>query len=286
MSLTNLHELLLDHLIEEHRAQTHLATFSLLGGDDAPHGIRKRIFRQTTRNVEILFERMVDLLAPDTILEIGAHEAGFSRRCKAKHPEAQVIAFEANPAIYGEYRAEAEAAGVTYRNECVGDADGTVTFNVPIREDGHLGRGTGSLNAPKESGRDARQFETPCHKLDSIVTPDSGRIAAWIDVEGAVGQVLDGGSEAFHQVDLAFIELEEKEEWAGQLVYADVARILAGFGLLPFLSAYQRRRQLNVFFLRQSLFDTRAAHRVRRRHAGMLRDLAGAISAESLPQDS
>jgi hypothetical protein len=50
-----------------------------------------------TEALEHMLYEAIDLIKPDTFLEIGAYEAKFSRDMKAAYPNAEVLALEANP---------------------------------------------------------------------------------------------------------------------------------------------------------------------------------------------
>lgn len=62
------------------------------------------------------FLTMQHLLGTCCFLEIGAHEASFSRRAKAMYPEAMVFAFEANPHVYAKQQdaVHGDTPGINY----------------------------------------------------------------------------------------------------------------------------------------------------------------------------
>jgi hypothetical protein len=70
---------------------------------------------------------LVDVVQPDMVLEIGAHEAAFSCEMKCRMPQAEILAFEANPHVYAIFEEKLRATGgVTYVWQAISDQDADV----------------------------------------------------------------------------------------------------------------------------------------------------------------
>src|SRR5690242_8068677 len=81
--------------------------------------------------VERAFLGLCAEVAPALSLEVGAHEAGFSRWMTGAVPQAHCLAFEANPFVHEQYSAELAEAGVDYRQLAITDTEGTVDLRIP-----------------------------------------------------------------------------------------------------------------------------------------------------------
>jgi hypothetical protein len=93
----------------------------------------------------------------------------------------------------------------------------------------------------------------PAARLDDVVRreadlDDGDAVVAWIDVEGATGPVLSSGRKVLSHASLVYVEVETEPVWDGQWLDVDVARFLAGCGLVPVLRDVQRKHQHNVVF--------------------------------------
>ncbi len=193
---------------------------------------------------------------PAVVLEIGAHEASFSRWAREALPNARVQAFEANPHVHAKYVDEVSAAGVDYRNLAVGPVTGELELNLPLEIAGQprtLDSHMASLAMHRESG-DSVTVTVPSVRLDDhIDLVDDQRAVAWIDVEGANDAVLQSGPGVLDRLDAVHIEVEGKPTWEGQWLDTDVAHHLAGHGLVPVARDLQKPYQYNVIYVRSRL---------------------------------
>lgn len=200
-----------------------------------------RCFRDLCRAVE-----------PTVVLELGAHQATFSRWAARTFPDARCLAVEANPHVHERHREKVAAAGVDYRHAAVADHTGTVTLNIPTEVHGKARSRTNrmaSLAVHRASGGH-ESVEVPAVRVDELV--DLGpqdRLVAWIDVEGASAQVLAGGREVLARASAVYLEVESRPTWEGQWLDVDVARYFAELGKIPVVRDAERRHQYNVVFL-------------------------------------
>lgn len=202
-------------------------------------------------------------IEPTMTLEIGAHEATFSRWAAETFPSARVMAFEANPHVHAKYADELAGTRVDYRNLAVGPVSGEVQLNLPTDIGGkerELTSRMASLGVHTEAG-DNVQVTVPAVRLEDHVTPTrKDSLVAWIDVEGANEVVLTGAGQVLDRVQAVFIEVEKRTTWEGQWLDTDVNRFLRGEGFVPVARDVIRYRphQYNVVFARVPL-----AHRPR-----------------------
>ncbi|HSV37884.1 MAG TPA: FkbM family methyltransferase [Nocardioidaceae bacterium] len=224
--------------------------------------------KAVSRRVVSCFRDLCDIVQPTLVLELGAHEAGFSRWAKGKFPDARCLAFEANPHVYEMYRDRVEKDGVDYQHLAVAAENGTVTLNIPTEHRGKqrtLTNRMGSLAVHSRSSG-SETVDVKSVRVDDFVSvgPDD-RIVAWIDVEGASDQVLAGASKVLAATSAVFIEVERKAMWEGQWLDLDVARYFEGLGKVPVIRDIERPHQYNVVFLdEQTAADELASRRVAR----------------------
>lgn len=208
------------------------------------------------RRVQEAFKKIATRVDATVTLEIGAFEASFSRWARQHLPDARVLAFEANPFVHEHFRDEVTGAGVDYINACICPKAGPVVLNVPrdfrsyqfekVNQMASL-----SMNADTEV---QEQIEVPGLALDDAVElgPDD-RVVAWIDVEGALEQVLAGSLHTLSRASAAYVEVESRPIWHGQWLDVDVVAWFAGIGMVPVLRDLQRSDQYNVLFLAEEL---------------------------------
>lgn len=212
-----------------------------------PRKIERRLIR--------CFRRLCQRIEPTVVLEIGAHEASFSRWAAEHLPKAEVRAFEANPHVHAKYAAELSDTRVDYRNLAVGPVNGDVRLNVPTDVWGRkreLSNRMASLGVNTDA-EDGVQVTVPSVRLEDHLSlqPDD-RVVAWIDVEGANEIVLTGSGDTLDRTRAVFVEVESQPIWEGQWLDTDVAAYLRGHGLLPVArdDFKPQRHQYNVLFAR------------------------------------
>jgi FkbM family methyltransferase len=211
---------------------------------------RKRISDDLSKAVQ----KLVAHLAPETVLEIGAHEASFSRRMKSALPRSRIVAFEANPVVFDTYKSRVLGTGVDYQFKCIADENRSYKFSVPGTDRAHPTMGS-VLRYTKSDA--FATYDVDGVRLDDFLGPVTTPNAMWIDVEGAIGSVLAGAASSLTHCVLLFAELEAIERWEGQMLDVEVIALLASHGLVPVLRDIQRHKwQHNILFIREkSLSD-------------------------------
>ena len=219
---------------------------------------------QLERRLIGYFRRLCRRIDPAVVLEIGAHEASFSRWAAQALPDARVTAFEANPYVHAKFADALAATRVSYEHLAVGPVNGEIQLNLPTEVRGKERKLTSrmaSLGVHTLSA-DQVQVTVPSVRLDEYVDLRPGeRAVAWIDVEGANGLVLECSTGLLDRIDAIHIEVEKEETWEGQWLDDDVAVFLRRHGLVPIARDAKRRHQFNVVFVRDHLVDDQATCR-------------------------
>lgn len=218
---------------------------------DAGHKSRDRL--------QGFFQEIQSLLRPDMTLEIGAHSAPFSERMASLGFEA--YAFEANPYNYKAFaeRIQRRAPMVKYRHMAISDVDGEVTFQVKeSKGEKAVSKvsGNNSLLVRSDAAFRYESVTVPSRRLESFLREEGveGRsFSAWIDVEGALGQVTSGFGNALKSCLSLIVEVEEVSYWKGQMLVFDVMRYFAAAGMVPVARDFESRHQYNLVYLRKDV---------------------------------
>lgn len=200
------------------------------------------------------YGQLVTALKPSCAIEIGAHEAGFSARLRRHLPDLDIIAFEANPDVHALHLPRLAPLGIDYRLQAVSSEAGRVRFRVPVVR-GTTKMTMGSLMNFGDASGYSVEHEVDAITLDSLERRDA---ALWIDVEGAIKQVLDGGEQTLRSALCVQVEMETQERWPGQMTDQAVIARMAQFGLTPVARDLARNWQYNAVFVRNALrYDPR-----------------------------
>jgi len=204
--------------------------------------------------VELFFD-LIPAAGTSVFVEAGAKEASASLRA-IESGVSTVVAFEANPYTHRRFAATVGAAGLDYRHAALATETGEATFLVRLRADGSaIADGQGSLLVRPDHQPGYEEVTVRAVTLDDQIAGD-GRIAMWVDVEGAVAEVFGGGDRVLRRTDLLIVEVETVAKWSGQRwLVADVEAHLAKLGLEPVAADMQSRRQFNVLYVRSELLE-------------------------------
>lgn len=199
--------------------------------------------------VDLFFDLCDDV---DVFVEAGAKEASASVRAIGLGIDT-VVAFEANPYTHRRFDQTLAQAGVDYRHAALADHTGEATFLVRKDEDGSpMADGQGSLLVRPDHEPGYEEVAVSTVTLDAEVV--DGRVAMWVDVEGAVAEVLGGAASVLGRTDVLIVEVEAVERWVEQRWLAgDVVRQLARAGLRAVGRDMQSRWQFNILFVRDDL---------------------------------
>lgn len=219
--------------------------------------------RNTNQFFTEFFMSLCIKLDAKLVLEIGAHGAEFSKSIAQSLPEARVLAFEANPHVYNRIRASIPP-GVSYIQSLVSSDDRDRTLFIPVKmmvrgEERVLSNANTTSGLRKRLG-DVEYEETVCKSttVDQICKQENwiAPCAMWIDVEGAVGEVLFGAHQSLNKtVKLILAEVETIANWEGQWVVGDVRNYLQSQGFIPLCRDRETPWQFNEMYIRKECLD-------------------------------
>lgn len=248
--------------------------------------------KKSAERVAAFFLRMQDLLPITTTLEIGAHEATFSRNAKRRHPERTARAYEANPHVHAHFMLEGSVRkeGVCYEHYAIGDTDGSASFHIYDKLEGRAepcdSRRQSVLPRVESADSSCTTVQTPLARLDSLCAMDAedSRYALWIDAEGFSAQVLAGAAKILSKTLAVYIELESSPKFAGQSCDREIMATLLEQDFVPILRDFQFRHQYNVIFVKKECLPL-VEHEWHRYFQAVLRqDLQGSFKLEVLPK--
>lgn len=228
--------------------------------------------KEVSQRVEQAFLELCRDLKPTLSLELGAHEATFSRWIKRELPAARCLAFEANPFVHEKYAAGLAEAGVEYVGKALAAENGTVELTIPTyvwKRARRITNRMASLGQHRDA-KDATVVQVESVRLDDVVAvgPDDV-VVAWVDVEGASEIVLTSSRDVLAHASVVYIEVESEVVWAGQWLDTDVAAYFDRLGFVPLMRDRARPHQYNVVFARPAVAtDPAVAAAVEAAYAG------------------
>ncbi len=201
--------------------------------------------------VERFFE-LVDRGGIQLFVEAGAKESTASIRARRDCGVEHVVAFEANPYTYRRFADPVSSTGVDYRHAALTDVAGPQVLHVRLDETGAaIADGQASLLVRPDHSPGYERVTVDGVRLDDALGGIGGRVAMWVDVEGATSSVLKGAPALLSRTDVLLVEVEDRIAWDGQeWLHLDVVDFLTGFGLVPLARDQQSRYQFNVLFVR------------------------------------
>lgn len=248
--------------------------------------------KQSAELVAEFFLRIQTLLPVTTVLEIGAHEATFSRAAKKVCPEKTVRAFEANPQVYAHFLLDGELRklGVDYRYGAIGNSNGTTRLHIYESIDGK--------KEPSDSRRQSillrvanetdhhHDVSVPLARLDTLCAADEedSCYALWIDAEGAGGQVLQGAEGILPRTLAVYMELESRPKFENQALDRDSMRYLLERDFVPLLRDFQFKHQYNVVFVKKDCVPLVEREWHRYFHSALRKSLQESFKLEVVPR--
>ena len=201
-----------------------------------------------------LFLDLVALARPSEFLEVGAAAAEASLEVSWRLPDCRVRAFEATPEIAAATRASGvlEGTRVEYIHCAIGDTDGTCDILLDVTPSGAVLPGQSLLR--RSDAAHVRSVTVPSARLDTLVEDPTARLAMWIDIEGALGLVLDGAQRALGQVEVLKVEVEDAEIWRGQSTVRAVLTRLMTAGLVPVARDVEYAGQYNLLLVGRDVY--------------------------------
>ncbi len=217
--------------------------------------------RASVAALRTLFVSLHAFVKPDVVFEIGAREATFAQSVRDHLPDARIFAFEANPHNFARHSTNPRLTEqrVQYLHSAVSDQSGSISFFLQKRRGKkQISPYSGSNSVLHRLGDvDTEEIIVPSVRIDEFMEGGkiTGSISTWIDVEGAIGMVLESLGDRMGDVAMIFCEVEEKEFWSGQWTWPIVHRFLTEGGFCAVARDFEFVHQHNVLFLRETLMD-------------------------------
>ena len=177
---------------------------------------------------------------PETIEQVvivGANDGGEITRLHRSYPRSRFLCFEPSPEWYQKLTENFSGADyVNSRELALSDTVGTATFHeLPLA-------GNGSLLPPdmarwsefnKITGREVTSFQVSLSTLDKEAEGLDKIDLLWIDVQGAEGRVLRGGTKTLPRVAAVFLEVAlVNSPYQGTLLFGHLNSMLNDVGFL------------------------------------------------------
>lgn len=207
------------------------------------------------------FFNLIDRDKPTCSIELGAFSAEFSRTIKEKNPDIKSIAFEANPYNFDFFseKYNFKEIGIDYINRAVSDTQETISFIIQKKINNVEISPIRGNNSIMDRNNDNIEYEKV--NINSIVLSDfikensleSEKIVLWIDVEGANEKVLKGCENIIENVNLIFIEVEEKEYWKNQWLEKNVRDFLTKNGFILVARDGEYEEQYNQIYVNKKI---------------------------------
>lgn len=247
-------------------------TFSRFTGHFHQQGIKhsgKTYKQQSHRALISAFFSVIERLTVTSLLEIGAFQAEVSRQFIGEGPARHALAVEANPYNFDQFKDSLTNAGVIYHHAAILDREGPCELQLHVTDidikNGYI-RGNNSI-LKSDARPETRAVSVPGTTLDALVTnyvathsiPDPAvqHPALWIDVEGALDLVINGGRQTIANSLVIFAEVETEQLWNKQATFPEITALLGTLGFFPWLRDCEYEpEQFNVMFVNHRLVDT------------------------------
>lgn len=219
---------------------------------------RRGIRKKSGDLLEHYYCRLVTSHNIPITIEIGAHEATFSKNVKSINPLTKCYAFEANPYVYKKYQSQLKAAGIDYRNIAISNSDSQVSLKIPVsRSSNNINKDNpiASIHKRDQPGFEYESVFVNSAKINSIFKHNPKRKALWIDVEGAQYEVLESIGDLWPTIDFIYIEIESRNVWRSNFNKNDIYEILKQKGYYEIMQDNLASGQYNTVFAKLDAVD-------------------------------
>ena len=193
-----------------------------------------------------MFDNFIVMLQPSIVCDIGAMDRTESLRFSKLNKSLKVHAFEANPTNYKQYFGPNTSLAATPNIVCehlaITNFDGSTKFNIlnvdNTSEDWR--RGASSMMQRNEV-LNHTVVEVPCKTINSYFGDEIAKnsFMLWIDVEGALEQVIQGGAGVLRRTLALRVEVEQVEYWKDQKLAAEIKRMFQKSGFVEIADTYE-----------------------------------------------
>lgn len=202
------------------------------------------MFRKSVllRDPHLLFMVLLRFVPVQIVCDVGAADGRHTEKFALARRRSRIIAFEADPNTFTllKQREILQQPRIELVNAAVSSRSGVAPFNIIGDKDtGHWRAGGSSLLLRSEKGlrvaREIRQDTVKAVTLGEFLgsPPNNhGRIAVWIDVEGASYEVVRGMAAVASRVAFLQLEVEEVPYWEGEKLKPEIVEELANLGFV------------------------------------------------------
>ena len=179
------------------------------------------------------------------ILDIGANDGAHSRIfAEIFQHRAEIHSFEPDPRAIKRFKESANSTAINLHEIVLGNHNGPVHFHQssgwPDDSDTALSEGwdySGSIRRPKNVApwlKFDQVIEVECITLDNWSGNQTNRPIdfIWMDVQGAEGDVILGGTQTLERTRFLYMEYSNREEYEGQLRLDDILKLLPNWEIL------------------------------------------------------
>ncbi len=161
-----------------------------------------------------------------TAVDVGASVGNYALAMRqAVGRGGQVLALEANPAVYKELKCSTWGADVDARNLAASSANGTAELLIPV--DG-AGRAEEPIASLEDRGQACVRVKVPRTRLDDLLRDAPKVSVIKIDVEGHEADVIRGADEVLERHRPGLVIEIEKQHQSGDRQVGDVVALLTG----------------------------------------------------------
>ncbi len=209
------------------------------------------------------FINIQHLLPVQSIVEIGAHEAGFSLSVKKKFPQFNVFAYEANPYVYEKYinTPAIQNSAIHYEHLAVSNYDGDVTFHISntiqAKQEAKDSKRHSILE--RKTNDSTTDITVKCNTLDTLFKNELSHnqgFSLWIDAEGATSLILEGAKNLLPHVYSVFVEVESQTKFKQQWNEKELCDFMLENDFLPIARDFAFRHQYNMIFVKKDYINT------------------------------
>lgn len=209
-----------------------------------------------------LFFDLLDQFSCSTLIELGAHRATASRNFMRAKKGRRAIAVEANPYNYERFKEKVEKGGTVYKNLAMTNETGFVNMilsdNDSDRKRGHR-RTCNSLLRNKDFIR-TKTIQVSGITFDDLIKEsvakseiyplNVNRPSLWVDLEGALGLLLEGAQKMLPECFAVFAEIEATPLFDNQIIGDEIFKAFSELNFIPFLRDCEYNpKQYNVIFI-------------------------------------
>lgn len=219
---------------------------------------RKGLRKTTGKLLESAFFNLTTLINPDLTIEVGAHEASFSRHVSSSIINSRCVAFEANPHVFDKYKDILHSFNIEYINKAISQKSGEILFSIPLTLNNRKLKIDNAISSIYKRHYDGFTYETikvESQQLDSLSFQNYQHIVLWIDVEGAQFDVLVSAEKLWSNIDAVYIEVEKEGVWKNQVLDYEIKEYLIALGFDEVMRDNLATGQYNSVYLKRNLIN-------------------------------